>query len=162
MKQQCHLSMIWLSWAVYLGGLAGLIWERQWILAVFWLVAVPLAQGFYVRKFPAFSSAMGYGPITDQPAPSLLRPPAPSVVVTLYTALGCPFCPLMEQRLEALRTTLGFTLRKVDVTLRPDLLSARRILSVPAIEIGDRILTGLVSSEEIAAAIVVPAVPAAR
>lgn len=154
--------MIWLSWAVYLGGLAWLIWERQWITAAFWLVAVLLLQGFYVRKFPAFSSAMGYGPITDQPAPSLLRPPAPSVVVTLYTALGCPFCPLMEQRLEALRTTLGFTLRKVDVTLRPDLLSARRILSVPAIEIGGRILTGLVSSEEIAAAIVVPGVPAAR
>jgi hypothetical protein len=159
-KQQCHLSMIWLSWAVYLGGLAWFLWQRQWIVAAFILVAAPLLQGFYVRKFPAFSSAMGYGPITDQPA-SPAQPPAAAVVVTLYTALGCPFCPLMEQRLESLRATLGFTLRKIDVTLRPDLLSSRRILSVPAVEIGNKVFTGLVTTQELAAA-VAGCVPATR
>ena len=50
---------------------------------------------------------MGYGRITDEPAGTVA--PAP-VKVTLYTALGCPFCPLIEQRLETLRKTAGFTL----------------------------------------------------
>lgn len=151
MKQQCHLSMIWLSWLVYLGGLAGLIWTRQWGFGVFWLFAAPLAQWFYVRKFPSFSSAMGYGPITDKPAPP--GSPQAAATVTLYTALGCPFCPLMEQRLESLRAGLGFTLRKVDVTLRPDLLRSRKILSVPAVEIGNQVFTGLVTSDDLATAI---------
>jgi glutaredoxin len=161
-KQQCHLSMIWLSWAVYIAGLAGLVWMHQWILAAAWLIAVPLAQALYVRKFPAFSSAMGYGLITDRPAPPLLRASSAPAAVTLYTALGCPFCPLMEQRLESLRASLGFTLRKIDVTLRPDLLSSRKILSVPAVEINGRILTGLIGSEDLAAAIAQPEVTAVR
>lgn len=159
MKQQCHLAMIWLSWAVYVAGLAGLVWMHHWIFAAAWLVAVPLAQAFYVRRFPAFSSAMGYGPITDQPA--AIQPSAGPVDVTLYTAFGCPFCPLMEQRLEALRSSMGFTLHTVDVTLRPDLLRLRKILSVPAVEIGGRIFTGLMSSQDLAVAIAAP-VPAAR
>lgn len=162
MKQQCHLAMIWLSWAVYFGGLAWFIWDRVWILAAVWLVAVPLVQAFYIRKFPAFSTAMGYGPIADHPAPPLLHQAPASVEITLYTALGCPFCPLMEQRLESLRAAMGFTLRKIDVTLRPDLLSSRKILSVPAVEIYGRVLTGLISSEDLAAAIGQPEAAVAR
>lgn len=162
MKQQCHLAMIWLSWAVYVTGLAGLLWIHQWILAAAWLICVPLAQAFYVRKFPAFSAAVGYGPITDQPAPVNAQPAHTASTVTLYTALGCPFCPLLERRIEALRATMGFTLRTIDVTLRPDLLRSQGILSVPAVEINGRILTGLVSSEELAASIAAPAVAAAR
>jgi thiol-disulfide isomerase/thioredoxin len=149
-KQQCHLSMIYLSWVVYLGGLAASIWYSHWVLAAAWLVAAPVAQWLYIRKFPSMSAAMGYGPITDEPAGTV--PPAP-VKVTLYTALGCPFCPLIEQRLEALRKTAGFSLEKMDVTLRPDLLSSRGIRSVPAVEVGGRVLFGLVSTKDLAAAI---------
>jgi predicted DsbA family dithiol-disulfide isomerase len=93
---------------------------------------------------------MGYGRIADQPSDVTFEAP---VKGTLYTALGCPFCPLMEQRLEQLRKQLGFELRKVDVTLRPDLLAGKGIRSVPVVEVGGQLLTGLVTSKELAAAI---------
>jgi glutaredoxin len=150
MKQQCHISMIYLSWAVYLGGLAGLIWYFQWVLAVVWLIAAPLAQWFYIRKFPSLSTSMGYGKITDEPAAAGAPSPAK---VTLYTALGCPFCPLIAQRLADLQKTMGFSLETIDVTLRPDLLSSKGIRSVPVVEVNGRFLFGLVSTKELAEAI---------
>lgn len=151
MKQQCHLSMIWLSWIVYLGGLACSIYWHLWILAVVWLVVAPLVQWQYIRRFPAVSSLMGYGAIADAPAAVT---PRVSQTVRLYTALGCPFCPLLEQRLENLRGSMEFTLEKIDVTLRPNLLASKGICAVPAVEIHGRILTGMVSSRDLAAAIV--------
>ncbi len=150
MKQQCHISMIYLSWVVYLGGLGALIWYSHWIHAAVYLVVAPLAQALYIRKFPRLSAGMGYGPITDEAAPAIA--PAP-VKVTLYTALGCPFCPLIEQRLHALQETSGFSLEKIDVTLRPDLLTSKGIRSVPVIEVRGQFLFGLVSTKDLAAAI---------
>ena len=152
--------MIWLSWAIYLGGLAWTVAHSEWIVATLWLVLAPLAQGQYIRRFPSISAMMGYGPITDHIAavtPSSM--PIPEHVV-LYTALGCPFCPIMEQRLEELRATMGFSLEKVDVTLRPGLLTTKKIRSVPAVEIHGQILTGLVTSRDLAAAITAQQVPA--
>jgi predicted DsbA family dithiol-disulfide isomerase len=73
--------------------------------------------------------------------------------VTFYTALGCPFCPLMEQRLRELQAEMGFSMEKMDVTLRPELLFAKEIRSVPAIETGGRVLFGLVTKKDLAAAI---------
>lgn len=150
MKQQCHISMIYLSWLVYLGGLAAFIWYSQWALAAVWLVATPALEWLYLRKFPRFSMAMGYGRITDEPAEAV--GPA-TLTVTLYTALGCPFCPLIEQRLESLQKSAGFTIEKIDVTLRPDLLSSKGIRSVPVVEVQDRLLVGLVSTKDLADAI---------
>jgi thiol-disulfide isomerase/thioredoxin len=149
-KQQCHISMIYLSWLVYLGGLAALIRYSQWALAAVWLVATPAIERLYIRKFPRLSMAMGYGRITDEPS-GAVRPTR--VTVTLYTALGCPFCPLMEQRLESLQKSGGFTLEKIDVTLRPDLLSSKGIRSVPAVEVQSQLLVGLVSTKDLATAI---------
>jgi glutaredoxin len=145
--------MIYLSWVVYLGGLAVSIWYSHWAIAAGWLVAAPAAQWLYIRKFPGMSPAMGYGCITDEAAETVA--PAP-VKVTLYTALGCPFCPLLEERLETLRKTAGFALEKIDVTLRPDLLSSKGIRSVPAVEVRGRVLFGLVSTKDLAAAIAQP------
>ena len=153
MKQQCHISMIYLSWVVYLGGLAVSIWYSQWALAAGWLVAAPVLQWLYIRKFPGMSTAMGYGRITDEPAGTVGLAPAK---VTLYTALGCPFCPLIDQRLETLRKAAGFTLERIDVTLRPDLLASKGIRSVPAVEVQGRVLFGLVSTKDLAAAIAQP------
>jgi CBS domain-containing protein len=48
---------------------------------------------------------------------------------------------------------MGFTLEKIDVTLRPDLLAAKGIRSVPVVEVGARLLFGLVTTKELAAAI---------
>jgi len=153
MKQQCHILMVYLSWMVYAGGLIFAVWRASWLFAAGWLIAAPAGQWLYIRYFPKFSTAMGYGPITDEPAEAAKAGPAH---VTLYTALGCPFCPLIERRLEDLRAQLGFSLHKIDVTLRPDLLAAKGIRSVPAVEIGGRFLTGLVTSKELAAAIAQP------
>ena len=151
MKQQCHIAMIYLSWLVYLGGLAGAALSGRWALGAFWLVAAPAAQWLYIRKFPGMSSAMGYGPITDEPATPAGNAP---VKVTLYTALGCPFCPLIAERLAGLRNEMHFDLETVDVTLRPDLLAAKGIRSVPVVEVKGRFLFGLVSTKELSAAIV--------
>ena len=147
MKQQCHISMIYLSWAVYLGGLGFAAWTGRWALGAVVLVGVPVLQWLYIRRFPSLSSAMGYGRIADEPAGAVA--PAP-VKVTLYTALGCPFCPLMEERVEGLRKTMGYSLEKIDVTLRPGLLASRGIRSVPAIEVHGLCLTGLVSTKDLA------------
>src|SRR5665811_412386 len=102
-------------------------------------MGAPIFQIAYVRVFPRLSHALGYGSVADE------APAAPShapVNVTLYTAIGCPFCPIIEQRLDALKLTMGFTLTKIDVTLRPDLLSAKQIKGVPVVEVGSVLRTG--------------------
>jgi glutaredoxin len=147
MKQHCHLAFIYLTWVTYLGGLAWLVWRGRYVPALFWLVLFPLALWAYVRIFPRISRFMGYGEVTDQAA--LQARPAP-VRVTLYTALGCPFCPLIEQRLEALQKSMGFSLDKIDVTLRPDLLASKGIRSVPVVEVGQRRLAGLATTSQLA------------
>jgi len=152
-KQQCHISMIYLSWLVYLGGVATCIWCSQWALAAVWLAVAPVLQWLYIRKFPSLSASMGYGHIIDEPPDAV--GPAP-VKVTLYTALGCPFCPLIEERLRTLQQAIGFSLERIDVTLRPDLLASKGIRSVPAVEVRGRFFAGLVSTKALAAAITKP------
>ncbi len=158
MQKRCLIWTIYFSWAVYAGGLAYFAWHARWAFALGWLLAVPLVQWLYIAKFPALSSFMGYGRITDEP--SQVTRPAPAAV-TLYTALGCPFCPLMEERLRELQKSLGFELHKIDVTLRPDLLAGKGIRSVPVVEVGGRLLVGLVTSKDLAAAIAEASVAAA-
>jgi len=146
-KQQCYLAMIYLNWIVLVGGLCFLILKGSYALALVWLVLVPLAMWAYVRIFPSISSFMGYGRIEDQPAPRLTRIPAQ---VTLYTALGCPFCPVVKRRLMALREQMEFSLQEVDVTLKAGVLIAKGIRAVPVVEAGDRRLAGSVTSEQLA------------
>lgn len=62
--------------------------------------------------------------------------------MTLYTAVGCPFCPLVKQRLLALQVQMGFELEEVDVTLKPDLLIAKGIRAVPVVEVGEQRVVG--------------------
>lgn len=160
MKQQCHLAMIWLSWAVYLGGAAAALWFQNWFLAGVWMILAPLAEWQYIRRFSTISGMMGYGPVTDIAAPAH-EPETPHQQVTLYTALGCPFCPLIEQRLERLQAKVDFALEKIDVTIRPDLLLAKGIRAVPAVEVRGEIRTGLLTSENLAE-FIAPAAVGAR
>ena len=111
---------------------------------------MPLVLWGPVRVLPRISSLMGYGGVEDQQAPSVAHAP---VRVTLYTALGCPFCPLIERRLEALQKSMGFDLEKVAVTLRPELVTSKGLRSVPVVESGERRLTGLAASGQLAALI---------
>jgi thiol-disulfide isomerase/thioredoxin len=150
MKQQCHMAMIYFTWVFYLGGLAYLLYRSMWPMAIAWLVCIPLFEWLYIRQFRGLSQLLGYGRIVDQPATTVA---ASKAEVTFYTALGCPFCPLMEQRLDELQKESGFTLHKIDVTLRPDLLMSKGIRSVPAIETGGKVLFGLITKKDLAAAI---------
>jgi glutaredoxin len=150
MKQQCHLSMIYCTWLMYLGGLAYLLATARWAYAAGWLICVPLFEWYYISHISRFSPLLGYGKIADEGADGVAQSQAR---VTFYTALGCPFCPLMEQRLRELQAEMGFSMQKIDVTLRPELLISKGIRSVPAIEAGGRVLFGLITKKDLAAAI---------
>ena len=75
------------------------------------------------------------------------------VTVTLYTALGCPFCPIVEKRLLALRESMNFEIEKIDVILRPDLLASKGIRAVPVIEVREHRIEGNATSEKLASLI---------
>ena len=111
------------------------------------LVGAPFFQAAYVAIFPRISASLGYGAIEDEPA---VQPPAADVEVTLYTAAGCPFCPILEERLTALMRTMGFTLKEVDVTLRPDIVKAKKISALPVVEVGREMRAGNLTSQELA------------
>jgi glutaredoxin len=139
--------MIYLNWVVLAGGLALLLLKGYYVFALLWLVLIPLAMWVYVRIFPSISQVMGYGRIEDRPAQRLKTVPAK---VTFYTALGCPFCPVVKRRLAALREQMEFSLEEVDVTLKPGVLMAKGIRAVPVVEAGGRLLTGNATSEQLA------------
>lgn len=149
MEQRCHVAMIWLTWAG-LPALAIIVgWRHGWLAAAVVLPVGVLAQILYIRQFPHLSRWMGYGSVEDvRPAPGTLD--AANLQVTLYTASACPFCPIVRRRLADLQARHGFELRQIDVTFRPEILREKRIRSVPVIEANGRVLTGNVTSAEIA------------
>ena len=147
MKQQCYVAMIYLNWIVLAGGLGFLIFKGLYVFALLWLALLPLAMWAYIRVFPSVSQLMGYGRIDDQPAQRLDRVPTE---VRLFTALGCPFCPVVKRRLMALREKMDFRLEEIDVTLKPGVLMAKGIRAVPVVEAGDRRLAGNATSQQLA------------
>src|SRR5581483_3383145 len=151
-KQRCLLVNVYGSAFFFVLVVAALLWFHQPAMAIGALIALPLGEWLYVRQFPRISRSMGYGDVSDRPAAAPPRVAA-GPGVTIYTAIGCPFCPLVEQRLEALQKSMGFPFEKIDVTLRPALLASKGIRSVPVVEIGDTRLTGLMTTEQLAAAL---------
>lgn len=147
LKQECPLAFVVLAWVMYVGGTGILLALRQWIIAGTWIVVAPATMWAYIRWFPAISPWMGYGHVDDV----LAVPTVSAATVTLYTALGCPFCPIVQRRLHDLQPTMGFALREVDVTGRPDILTHKGIWSVPVVEVGDRRIVGHATSERLAA-----------
>jgi glutaredoxin len=150
MKQQCYLASIYLSGAIVIAGLIFLALKGAYGVALLVLVVAPLAQWAYIRTFPAISPYLGYGRVEDQPAQAGGRAPT---TVTLYTAVSCPFCPLVKQRLLALQAEMGFDLHEVDVTLKPDLLMSKGIRAVPVVEVGEQRVVGCATSEQLATVI---------
>lgn len=152
MKQRCTMTNIYLNWAVYLGGLAWFSVRGEAVEAVGWLVGVPALVWVYLRMFPRISRFLGYGSVEDVGAGDArgTRHAGRGEKVVLYTAAGCPFCPVVEERLRALQRTSGFELEKVDVTLRPDLLREKGIRGVPVVEVGGRAHVGHATTGELA------------
>ncbi len=150
MKQQCPMAFIYLSWALFIGGLFFFALKRDYASLLLWLVIAPLAEWAYIRAFPAISQYIGYGSVKDQHPETVASAPAK---VTMYAALGCPFCPVVKRRLLALQAEMGFELEEVDVTLKPDLLITKGIHAVPVVEVGAQRLVGHATSEQLAALI---------
>ena len=147
MPQECPLVFLYLTWALYLAGLIFFPVRGDLLLAGGWLVAFPLALLGYGRVFPRISQLLGYGRVDDVAAsntPQLKQP------VTMYSSMGCPFCPLVEGRLRELEKKMGFDFRYVDVTLKPALVRGKKIRSVPVVEVGDRRLVGHATTQELA------------
>lgn len=147
MKQQCYLAAIYLNWVLLGGGVAYLVYRGFYAAAVAWVVFLPLVMWAYIRVFPSISQAMGYGKVDDRPAQHLAQAPAR---VTLYTALGCPFCPVVKGRLSSLQEKMNFSLEEIDITLRPGILMAKGIRAVPVVEVKGRRLDGNATSEQLA------------
>ena len=154
MKQQCYLAVIYLNWAVFAAGLILLGLKGQWPLFVVWLVVLPIAGWAYIRVFPSISRFMGYGTVADK-APTAAAPTPASThgEVTIYTALGCPFCPIVKDRLIALSQAMGFRVKEVDVTLKPAVLVAKGIRALPVVECGTWRVEGNATSERLASVI---------
>lgn len=152
MKQQCQMALIYLNWVLYLGGLIYLVAIGNYPLAVGWLVLLPLGMRAYVRLFPRISVYLGYGHVEDKRAGDATYAPM-KAKVHFYVALGCPFCPLVEGRLQALRRQMGFELEKIDVTYHPELLAKKGIRAVPVVEVEGRRLVGQATTDQLAALI---------
>ena len=161
MKQESWLVGLWSFWiGLPAVALAVGAW-RGWPFALLVLMAGVLAKVGYVRNFRHLSPWLGYGPVEDVRPPHHLATGTAVARVTLYTAAGCPFCPLVRERLEQLRQELWFDLDEKDVTLHPRRLTARGIRSVPVVETNGRRLVGNATSEALAAFLAAPAMKAA-
>ena len=96
LKQQCHISFIYLSWVIFIAGLAFFLISANYIVFIAWLLGVPLFQWLYIVNFPKLSTMMGYGSVNDK---SPIKYKRIETEVTFYTGLGCPFCPIVKKRL---------------------------------------------------------------
>ena len=147
LPQRCPIVLLYLNWLAFLGVAAYLALERQPVFLAVWIVVAPPALYGYIRVFPRISRLLGYGSVTDREA---VDPARAAARVTLYTGAGCPFCPIMEQRLRALQVTMGFELEVIEVTRRPGLVGRKRIGSVPLIEVDGRRRAGCLTSRDVA------------
>jgi Glutaredoxin-like domain (DUF836) len=146
-KQQCNVMGLILSWVGYLAGLGYMGYERHWKGGLIWLVVVPCIRWVLFRYFHGVSRFLGYGRV-DNKLPAQVKPAR--VAVTFYSFFSCPFCPIVGQRLEALQKEMDFTLERIDVTLKPQILLSKGISAVPVVEVGNDRLVGNATTEQLA------------
>ncbi|HEV2493225.1 MAG TPA: glutaredoxin family protein [Terriglobia bacterium] len=151
-KQQCALTNLYRNLFIfatlYAGGSAFLVYRGNWQTLLLWLVALPFARWVSLRLSPLTSKWRGSGSVADK-LPSHVN--EARVEVTLYSHNGCPFCPIVKCRLEALQKEMGFTLAKINLSIKPQLAESMRIKSVPVVEVGANRLVGNATSEQIGA-----------
>jgi glutaredoxin len=124
---------------------------KSWTAGVLVLMIGVLFEIGYIRNFRHVSAWLGYGSVDDVRPSHQIRTDATIPRVTLYTATGCPFCPIVRERLEQLRQELWFDLDEQDVTFRSQKLRERGIRSIPVVEVGNRLLVGNATSDALAA-----------
>lgn len=157
MKQECTVRSLYVSGAVFVtlypAGLAWLAYRGKWPVFVLWLVFVPCVKWAYLRFFSRISEWKGYGSVEDKFPVSVKKT---RVDVTYYHLLGCPFCPIVAQRLNALQKRMDFVLKTIDLTLKPQLAASKGIRSVPVVEVGEDRLIGNATTEQLAQLIAHP------
>jgi glutaredoxin len=146
-NQQCSVASLYRIGLCYAAGLLIFGVSTNWIGLAIWSVAAPLGKFAQIGFFPRFARLTPYGNVSDSLPASVQRTP---VNVTFYHALGCPFCPIVLARLQALQKQMGFTLESVDVTLKPQLLAAQGIRSVPVVAVAENRLVGNATSAQLA------------
>jgi Glutaredoxin and related proteins len=151
MKQQCHISFVYGSWFILLCGLIFHLVQGNYLQAGLWVFFIVLCLWLYIRYFPSISRYMGYGSVEDHLPKNIQRT---KTNVTLYTGWGCPFCPLVKYRLKELQPKMGFDLKEIDVTLKPELLINKGIRSLPVVEVGEARWVGNATSEQLATFII--------
>jgi len=152
-KQQCYVAGLACGWIGYALGLAYFSYQRQWVVVLLWMVGVPCLRWALFYFFPHISRFLGYGRIVDKfppIPPSYANPSAAPVTVNFFSFFGCPFCPIVLARLQALRKQMGFDLETFDLTLKPQMLLTKGIRSVPLVEVGDQRLIGNSTTEQLA------------
>ena len=147
-RQFCSVPGLYRIWGAYAVGIAVLAVTVHWIGLVLFAVLVPLGKFAQIRYYRRLSRLFGYGKVAEDVLPQ--RTATAPRVVTFYSAMGCPFCPIVLERLEALQPKMGFTLERVNLSLHPRLASSKGIRSVPTIEVSGARLIGNVSSSELA------------
>jgi len=147
LPQKCPLVFLYASWLLYLGGIVFFMATGNFVMAVIWLIAVPGSVWLYIRVFPGISVFVGYGRVDDVVAENV---EPEEKIATMYSSLGCPFCPIVENRLRELKKKMDFDLTVVDVTLSPDLIRKKGIWSVPVVEVGDHRIVGHATTRELA------------
>src|SRR5215467_11164033 len=140
-KQQCYVAGLALVWIGYAVGMAYFSYQRQWVILLLWMAGVPCLRWTLFYFFPHISRFLGYGRIVDKfsPIPPLHADlSAAPVTVNFYSFFSCPFCPIVLARLQVLQRQMGFALETFDLTLKPKMLLAKGIRSVPLVEVGDQ------------------------
>ena len=142
----CTMWSLYVPLLAYVFGLALFVYSRNVLGVVLWLVVAPCLKWAYIGLFARISHLRGYVHVEDKVPAHTTKSQA---LVNYYSFVGCPFCPIMERRLEALRKEMGFTLNRIDVTLKPQVLIAKGIRSVPVVEVGENRLVGHATTEQL-------------
>jgi len=150
-KQQCTLTNLYfgvLIFAIlYAAGVIFYARKGNWPVLLFWLVLLPGLRWVGLRLSPATSKWRGQGSIEDKVPSSVNKA---HVEVAFYSHNGCPFCPIVKRRLEALQREMEFTLTNIDLTFKPQVAASKGIRSVPVVEVGEGRLVGNATTEQLA------------
>jgi len=150
-KQQCTLTNLYFGVLMFLilhaSGLVFFACRENWPALLLWLVLLPCARWVGLRLSPLTSKWRGQGSVDDRLAPSVNKA---HVEVAFYSHNGCPFCPIVRRRLEALQREMDFTLTKIDLTFKPQVAASKAIRSVPVVEVGNECLVGNATTEQLA------------
>jgi hypothetical protein len=150
MNESCTTQRLYFTWIgnaiLYVALLGYFAYREKWPAFVIWLLFLPCFRLAYLRFFPRLS-VWRLGGSGDKLPASVGKT---QVDVTYYYLLGCPYCPVVSERLEALQKQMGFHLTKIDLTFKPQVAASKGIRSVPVVEAGRERLVGNVTSEELA------------